>query len=158
MDFSTVTKIVIPEGEVTKITSGSVVLWQKVTEEEVELPTRDVEGTIETSGEYSVECSDSTGSNYTSGYPENCIVLRLYTTTTDGVISEVTASSSDGSSCTIKYYDAASNSTKSTSGDIETLYSGNGAKIGFSIDISGSTTNGADIRFDGDYYWGWDKP
>ena len=156
MDFSTVTKIVIPEGEVTRIISGSTVLWEKI--EPITPPTRDSEGEISVSNETEVECHSTAVYIGMTQDAQNCIVLRLTSTYTDGIITEATANDTD-SSCTVKYYDASSGTIQSKSASIEPYHeSATGVVTGFIVSVTGVTTNGANIRFDGDYYWGWDKP
>lgn len=114
-----------------------------------------------------VDCHSDTKYIGMTEHPQNCIMLRLENASVDGVITEATATEAtdSSSSCTIRYYDAASDTMKSKKVSIEPYHKlGSGAVTGFTVTVSNSienaetTTNGAIIRFDGNYYWGWDKP
>lgn len=155
INFSNVTQVVIPEGEVKRINVGSTVLWEK--SEEIVLPTRDATGEINVTQKTIIECHSKSIYIGMEADAKNCIVLRLENSSTDGIITEATANDTD-SSCTVKYYDASSGTIKSKSASIEPYHElGSGVVTGFIVSVTGVTTNGATICFDGDYYWGWDK-
>ena len=134
MDFSTVTKIVIPEGEVTKITSGSAVLWQKATTPA--LPDTEYSGDVEASMEDVIILyvgERISADDYYNLY----VILNGSTTDRDTVVSIV-----DG---TITYGDGSTSTDFSASGASE----------------SGRYIDSLEIAldsgyFDGDYSWGFD--
>lgn len=134
-NFADVTSMTIPEGEVIKITSGSTILWEKVTTPT--LPDTEYSGTFEAYGEDEVILYAGTRV-YEDDY-KNLYIIRATPTTDGDIVSRV-----DNRKVTFG------------NGNIQT----NGIDVGVVAEESAypdsfRITLGSGY-FEGEYYWGFD--
>lgn len=138
-NFADVIGMTIPEGEVIKITSGSTVLWEKVTTPS--LPDTDFSGEIEADMSETVELY--AGAQVTEDI-KNLYIIRKTASTAANVVNQIS-----GKNVTV-----GSGTTYYTAVQIEAIEIESSRYYdGIEVILDASKT----LYFDGEYYWGFDE-
>lgn len=156
MDFSTVTKIVIPEGEVTKIMSGSTILWQKssggVTDYSYSGSTVADELTYLRCHVSELNGSSDSGENLGfsddfNGEIVDITATRIGTDTSANIISKI-------ENGVVTYYDYdLGDYAETTYRMLPYNHAGSGYIIGIELHVRGYGGDSEPILFDGTYNW-----